>query len=54
MLCKRASLIEPPRFLMVVKQETQSWIVPAVQFLWMTALAWVLSWLTYTITNALS
>ncbi|HNJ94302.1 MAG TPA: ferrous iron transport protein B [Ferruginibacter sp.] len=35
--------------LAVVKRETRSWKWPAIQLLYMTALAYLMSWLTYTV-----
>lgn len=33
--------------LAIVKRETKSWKIPALQFIYMTGLAYILSWLTY-------
>lgn len=37
--------------LAIVKRETKSWKIPALQFLYMTGLAYVLSWLTYVLAS---
>lgn len=37
--------------LAIVKRETRSWKIPALQFVYMTALAYVLSWITYVLAS---
>jgi ferrous iron transport protein B len=37
----------------IVRRETNSWKWPVFQFVYMTALAWVLAWITYLVTGAL-